>query len=204
MNKIKMTCGGSDIIFTTNSQKMTEYFMTDQEQIPETIPGIKMTQLNSSDDTSELPRLQYIDAKDRNASIDPIKNQAEISVPERELYIPDLVYLALSMFAKELNKNDKYFIHAAVIEKDGLGTVMSGEPGSGKTTLALQFCMKNGYNFVANDRAIMGLKNGIPKIYNGTMQTHIRLGVIHQYFPKLIPKIDPVKIQQPWNNKIYI
>lgn len=108
------------------------------------------------------------------------------------------------MFAKELNKDDKYFIHCAIVEKDGKATLISGEPGSGKTTLAMYLCMEKGYNFVCNDRAVIGIENGIPYVYCGTLQTHIRVGVIHEFFPSLVNKIDKEKMERPWENKIYI
>ncbi len=92
-------------------------------------------------------------------------NQALICVPEKELYLPDLIYLALFMFAKELNKEDKYFIHCAIVEKNDKAILISGEPGSGKTTLAMYLCMEKGYNFVCNDRAVIGMEKGIPYIY---------------------------------------
>lgn len=68
----------------------------------------------------------------------------------------------------------------------------------------MYLCMEKGYNFVCNDRAIIGIENGIPYIYCGTLQTHIRVGVIHEYFPSLVNKIDKEKMEKPWENKIYI
>ena len=104
----------------------------------------------------------------------------------------------------ELNKIDKYFIHCAIVEKDGKSILISGEPGSGKTTLAMYLCMEKGYKFVCNDRAVIGIENGIPFVYCGTLQTHIRVGVIHEYFPSLVDKISKDKMKRPWENKIYI
>ena len=82
--------------------------------------------------------------------------------------------------------------------------MISGEPGSGKTTLAMYLCMEKGYKFVCNDRAVIGIENGIPFVYCGTLQTHIRVGVIHEYFPSLVDKISKDKMKRPWENKIYI
>ena len=125
-------------------------------------------------------------------------------MPEEKLYLPDLIYLALSMFAKELNNKNKYFFHCAIVEKNNKSTVIVGEPGSGKTTLALYLCMNKGYNFVCNDRAVTGIKDGIPHVYSGTLQTHIRIGVVFEYFPSLIEKIQKKKLEKPWESKIYI
>lgn len=146
----------------------------------------------------------YLDKSPEIVQINADLNQAMVCVPENKLYLPDLIYLALSMFAKELNKEDKFFIHCAIVEKDNKATLIVGEPGSGKTTLAMYLCMEKGYNFVCNDRAVIGIENGIPHVYCGTLQTHIRVGVIHEYFPNLVKKIDKEKMERPWENKIYI
>lgn len=202
MKKLRMKCHLAEIIFATNSEKIYNYFLTDEEQVPETIPGIEI--IPDQNVGLDGNYLIYLDKSPNLVQINPDLNQALICVPESELYLPDLIYLALSMFAKELNKEDKYFIHCAIVEKDGKATLISGEPGSGKTTLAMYLCMEKGYNFVCNDRAIIGIENGIPYIYCGTLQTHIRVGVIHEYFPSLVNKIDKEKMEKPWENKIYI
>ena len=202
MKKLRMKCHSAEITFATNSEKIYNYFLTDEEQVPETIPGIEIIPDENADLSGNY--LIYLDKSPNLVQINPELNQALICVPEKELYLPDLIYLALSMFAKELNKEDKYFIHCAIVEKDGKATLISGEAGSGKTTLAMYLCMEKGYNFVCNDRAVIGLENGMPYVYCGTLQTHIRVGVIHEYFPSLVNKIDEKKMNRQWENKIYI
>ena len=202
MKKLRIKCCSTEIIFATDSEKIYNYFLTDEEQVPETIPGIEIIPDEMADLNGKY--LIYLDKSPSVVQINPDLNQALICVPENELYLPDLIYLILSMFAKELNKIDKYFIHCAIVEKDGKSILISGEPGSGKTTLAMYLCMEKGYKFVCNDRAVIGIENGIPFVYCGTLQTHIRVGVIHEYFPSLVDKISKDKMKRPWENKIYI
>ena len=202
MKKLKMICHSTEIGFITDSEKIYNYFLTDEEQIPETIPGIKIIPDENIDLNGKY--LMYLSKGPQMVQINAELNQAVVCVPEEKLYLPDLIYLALSMFAKELNSIDKYFLHCAIVEKNNKATLIVGEPGSGKTTLALYLCMNKGYNFVCNDRAIIGIKNGIPHVYSGTLQTHIRIGVVFEYFPSLIEKIQKEKLQKPWENKIYI
>ena len=38
MKKLRMICDSVQIVFATNSDKIYDYFLTDEEQIPETIP----------------------------------------------------------------------------------------------------------------------------------------------------------------------
>ena len=202
MNKLKLTCNSAEMGFATDSKMVYNYFLNDKEQLPETIPGIQVT----PDDKIRLDKncIMYLNRDDKTVQIDPEINKVILSVPEKQLYLPDLVYLALSMIAKELNKDNKYIVHAAAIEKDDNATLILGETGSGKTTLALWHCIKNNSNFLSNDRTVLGMKDGEPFIFNGTKQTHVRLGVIHEYFPTLKNKIDTQKLANPWSNKIYI
>ena len=90
-------------------EKIYNYFLTDEEQVPETIPGIEI--IPDQNVGLDGNYLIYLDKSPNLVQINPDLNQALICVPESELYLPDLIYLALSMFAKELNKEDKYFIH---------------------------------------------------------------------------------------------
>ncbi|MCL2231601.1 MAG: hypothetical protein FWB99_00815 [Treponema sp.] len=204
MIKIKMTCLAAEILFATNSSKVAAYFLTDEDHVPETIPAYTAALLDD-EVPLEGPYLQYIDSEEKRVSFDPVQNQAVIYTPEEALYLPDLIYLLLSMFSKELNYYNQYILHCSAVEKDGKAIVLVGEPGSGKTTLALQFCITRGYNLVSNDRAIIGMDDkGRIKIFSGTLQMHIRVGVIHEYFPQLISAIDAEKINSPWSSKIYI
>jgi len=42
MKKLRMKCHSAEIIFATNSEKIYNYFLTDEEQVPETIYQIRM------------------------------------------------------------------------------------------------------------------------------------------------------------------
>ena len=202
MKYLKIVCYSAEIVLATDSEMIYNYFLIDEEQVPETIPGIKRIPI----DNYALKRnyIIYSSNETRIVQIEPELNCAIICVPEKELYLPDLIYLIMTMLSKELNKEDKYFIHCAVVEKDNKATLIVGDPGSGKTTLALYMCMEKGYNFVCNDRAVIGIYNEKPYIYCGTLQTHIRIGTIHEYFPQLVSQINEEKLDRPWENKIYI
>ena len=42
MKKLRIKCCSTEIIFATDSEKIYNYFLTDEEQVPETIPGIEI------------------------------------------------------------------------------------------------------------------------------------------------------------------
>ena len=87
-----MKCHSAEIIFATNSEKIYNYFLTDEEQVPETIPGIEIIPDENADLSGNY--LIYLDKRPNLVQINPELNQALICVPERELYLPDLIYLA--------------------------------------------------------------------------------------------------------------
>ena len=50
-------------------------------------------------------------------------------------------------------------VHGTVIEIDGNGVLLKGEPGSGKSDLALRF-LEAGARLVADDQAVLRLNKG--------------------------------------------
>lgn len=193
------------IFLLTDVEELLDYFLYDREYVPETIPGFKATVINNeSINLSNVPVIEYENNENENIIIDMEQNKLFLSCKYEKLYKPDLVYYALCMFGKELNKKNMYFVHCSVVEKNGVATVLMGEAGSGKTTLALYLCTGYGYNFVCNDRAIIGFKGDEPYVFAGTLQTHIRVGVIEQFFPKFKNNLTPTLLEKPWKNKIYI
>ncbi len=194
------------IYLITNAQELIDYFLYDEEYVPETIPGFKASMVDPDDriDLTSAPSIEYIDSNIENIIVDESKNKLYLSCELSKLYKPDFVYYALCMFAKEFNKKNMYFVHCSIVEKNGEGTMLMGEAGSGKTTLALYLCTEYGYNFVCNDRALFGMKNGRPYVYASTLQTHIRVGVIEEFFPQFKSGLNMKLLEQPWKNKIYI
>ncbi len=192
------------IFLLTNVVELVNYFLYDKEFVPETIPGYQAKLVGDSIDLSNFPVIEYENSENENVLIDTKQNKLFLSCKYEKLYKPDLVYYALCMFAKELNKKNMYFVHCSVVEKDGVATVLMGDSASGKTTLALYLCTEYGYNFVCNDRAIIGFIDNKPYVICGTLETYLRVGVIEKLFPKFKNELTPELLERPWNNKIHL
>ncbi len=203
MQKINISCGSVSILMATNSDEVIKFFLYDRENVRETIPGVKARLIDSNTELKE-PYIVYMDSEKSEVTIDENANKAIIKFPVRELFFPDLVYLVLSMMSKELNKIDRYFIHCSIVEKNGKGIMIIGDPGSGKTTLSLYLSMNKKFNFVCNDRALLEFRNGVPVVTAGTLETSVRVGVIPQFFPILKERIDKQKWENPWNTRFYL
>lgn len=203
---IKITCVNEELFFLTNNKKVKDYLLLDEEFVPETIPGYKAEEMdvNTISDLIDKPTVYYKDSMIKNVAIDVENNKIFLSIPYKELYVRDIVYYILCMYARILNKKNKYFVHTAIVEKDGKATMLIGEAGAGKTSLALYLCTKYGYNFVCNDRAVVSVENNEVVAIASTLQTHIRVGVINELFPEFKHHLNDKIMKKPWKNKIYI
>ncbi len=78
--------------------------------------------------------------------------------------------------------------HAASVSKDGIGILILGERGNGKTSVCLGLGRKYGYKLVANDLTMLGLNpvTGTPEIHNGTKIFGLRLSAIRDRFDELL------------------
>ncbi len=203
MQKINISCGSVNVLLATNSNEIIKFFLHNRENVRETIPGVEVERIDDSSEMKE-PYIIYMDSSENEVKIDEKTNKAIIKFPIQKLFFPDLVYLVLSMMAKELNKENKYFVHCSIVEKNGKGIMIIGDPGSGKTTLSLYLSMNKNFKFVCNDRALLEFLDEVPYATAGTLETCIRVGVIPQFFPMLIGKIDKERLENPWNSRFYL
>ncbi len=203
MQKINISCGSVNVLLETDSNEIINFFLYNRENVRETIPGIEVNRVGDRLGLKE-PDIVYIDSSENEVRIDEKNNKAIIKFPVQKLFFPDLVYLVLSMMSKELNKESKYFIHCSIVEKNGKGIMIIGDPGSGKTTLSLYLSMNKNFRFVCNDRALLEFFGEVPYVTAGTLETCIRVGVIPQFFPMLMGKIDKGKLENPWNSRFYL
>lgn len=203
MQKINISCGSVNVLLATNSNEIINFFLYNRESVRETIPGVEVNRVDDSLEMKE-PYIVYMDSSENEVRIDEKTNTAIIKFPVQKLFFPDLVYLVLSMMSKELNKESKYFIHCSIVEKNGKGIMIIGDPGSGKTTLSLYLSMNRNFGFVCNDRALLEFSDEVPYVTAGTLETCIRVGVIPQFFPMLMGKIDKGKLENPWNSRFYL
>lgn len=203
MQKINISCGGVNVLIATDSNEIINFFLHNRKIVSETIPGVEIKKVDNNVEMIE-PYIIYKNSNVKKVTIDAKANKAIIQFPIQELFFTDLIYLVLSMMSKELNKLNKYFIHCSIVEKNNKGIMIIGDPGAGKTTLALYLSMNKNFDFVCNDIALLEFFNGVPHVTAGTLETYIRVGVIPQFFPLLMDKINKSNLENPWNSKFYL
>ena len=135
---------------------------------------------------------------------DKENNKAILSVPNNELRIPDLIYIALVMFSKKLSEQKKFLIHSSsLLCPSNKGIVLVGEANAGKTSLAYELMSKYNYKLISNDHSIIAIEKEKPMILGGTKEIQMRLGAIELYFPELYKELD-IETEDKWNKKIIV
>lgn len=203
MQKISISCGGVNLLVMTDSNEVINLFLQNRGILQKTIPGVTVKIVDNNAKMTE-PYIIYMDSNESKITINEKTNKAIIKLPAQNLFFPDLVYLALAMMSKELNKVNKYFIHCSVVKKNNKGIMIIGDPGSGKTTLSLYLSINKNFGFVCNDRALLEFHDGFPYVTAGTLETSIRIGVIPQFFPMLMERINTDDLERPWDNRFYL
>lgn len=96
--------------------------------------------------------------------------------------IPGYVYFFIyKIFDYLYSLSNFYALHASCVEINGLATLFIGNPGSGKTSSAINMCLMKGYSLLSNNRTIVTIKNGELYIIAGTYNISIRNKDLHRY-----------------------
>ncbi len=147
----------------------------------------------------------YTNSNTKSVKINQINNLAFLTGKEEELFFPDLVYLALCMFARIFQEENKYFLQASTVKYDDENSLMFiGDPGSGKTTTSYLLAKNTGGSLVSNDNVLVGYDSTF-KTYRGTHLVQMRLGAIKLFCKELLPNLNiPQTDKNEWDIKIYI
>lgn len=197
------------IYLYTDSEMVKKQILFKENKITKTIPA-SISYVGTVDKvTEETDYIMYVKGQKSMVDIDKENNITLLSLPESELFFPDLVYLAIGMLANSLQKKNLYFMQSSVVKYNDNDSIMIlGNPNAGKTTIAYKLMTTYGWSLISNDNVLVGLENGKFKTYDGTKKVQMRLGSINLYCPELKDKIPPIKSsdqeKSEWDIKVFI
>lgn len=204
MEKFMVKVGeNAKLFFFTDNEKVIRK-LREETSLTKTIPG-EIVYIGECDEVDEASNyIKVTDSLYNNVKIDKENNTADIMVVSGCLFFPDLVYLAMSMFANIYQRYNSYFIQSSVLKYDDKHSIMIlGDPNSGKSSMAYGLMDGYGYDLISNDNVLI---NGTKTIC-GTKDMQMRLGSIKQNFPELLEHIEIPKDHlehNDWNIKVYI
>ena len=145
----------------------------------------------------------YNDTDDCSKPIVVNGNLMVVQYPFENLNESILIYLGYHFFEKQLGAMGICSCHSACVSKDGKATLIVGDAGAGKTSLAFQLCA-NGYKLISNDMTLVGISNEDKLVaYAGTKFMNLRLLSVQQNMPELLYLFQNNKGDN-WTNKISV
>ena len=190
-------CLGSRVIIDANVP-LKQYFIKNKEKI-------EFPELVILDDEKTFENEKYI-MKYRNSNEKTITcNQNEISVtyPYEELTDKNIAYLSKYLIEKQLGEMGMATCHSACVSKNGQAILLLGDAGAGKTSIALNLCLKNDYSLISNDKTVIGVKNDKLYAFSGTKYLNLRYKSIKENLPELIYLYGEEYIET-WAEKIQV
>ncbi|MBE6141051.1 MAG: hypothetical protein E7172_05950 [Firmicutes bacterium] len=130
--------------------------------------------------------VEYHNSKNLDNPLIIEKNKMIINYPFEELSESIILYMGYHFLEKQLGILGICSCHSACIEKNGIATLLIGEAGAGKTSLAINLCINNGFNLISNDMTLVGSANNKLFAYGGTKFINLRLLSVEQNMPYLL------------------
>ena len=162
---LKISCLNFFISLYTDNSLVYDYFLNKRNiegQKPMNLHGdYPCIKISPQDDVCLTNNYMayYANSRVEYFSFDVSHNAVHISKHIDDVFLPDITYLIVSILMRVLNENMLFCVHSAVIEKDGQATVLIGDVGAGKTSVASILCMNYGFDLISNDHSIIGIKN---------------------------------------------
>jgi hypothetical protein len=74
----------------------------------------------------------------------------------------------------------RFYLHAAALAHNGIGYLISGDGGCGKTTSALNL-VRSGFDYVSDDSLLLDHRDGVVRAYPWSLDFHVSPGICGRY-----------------------
>lgn len=163
-------------------------------------PNLKVREAREGEECKNI--LQY-KASDNRKEIKCEENRIFMEYPKEKLTPSNIFYMSRYLLEKELADQGKMTTHSACIEKNGKAVLVLGEAGSGKTSLALNLCMREGYTLISNDQTVIGMKGEKLFAFEGTKFLNLRYSSIKENLPELVHIFGKDEVEN-WAQKVTV
>lgn len=147
--------------------------------------------------------IEYHDNKDMSKPIIVTDQKMIVNYPGSELTESNLLYLGFSFLEKQFGEMGVCSCHSACIVKNGEATLLIGEAGAGKTSLAINLCQQYGYSLLSNDMTLIGEDDGCIYACGGTKFVNLRLLSVKSNMPSLLYLFQNDN-KDLWTNKVSV
>lgn len=142
----------------------------------------------------------YKNSKSKDALVID-NNNMYISYPFEELSASIILYMGYHFLEKQFGEFGLCSCHSACIENNGKATLLIGEAGAGKTSLAINMCKSYNFSLISNDMTLIGMNRDKLEAFGGTKFINLRLDSVIQNMPYL-KYLFSNDLKDGWNEKI--
>lgn len=154
------------------------------------------------EDNSDIEyTVEYHDTKDVSNPVEVIGNRMIINYPKEMLTESIILYMGFHFLEKQFGEMGMCSCHSACVAKNGKATLLVGEAGAGKTSLAVNLCNNYGYSMISNDMTLIGKEDDTIYAYGGTKFINLRLLSVQSNMPFLLYLFENSN-KDAWTNKI--
>lgn len=145
-----------------------------------------------------------IDKLGNSVNFNLTSNQIEIIIPLEKFLIDDLIYIVFLLFVKILQEESIFLVHSSCVSRKDKGILLIGPSESGKSTVSLHLCLKEGYSLVSTDMTILKVQNDKLVVIGGTKGCSLFPGIIKKEFSSEKKKLFNISDHNLWSSKIPI
>lgn len=130
-------------------------------------------------------------------------NTMVLRYPYVRLTQNNILYLGYMLLEKQFGELGLSSCHSACVSKNGEATLIVGEAGAGKTSLAVNLCQDYGFSLISNDMTLIGLDGEGIAAYGGTKFLNLRLLSVRNNMEFLL-YLFRNDIKDDWTNKVIV
>lgn len=196
MHSLYISCFGKTIKLESNNKELILYFLNNKQEVNNTFPSLDISVKSCKYVFSvivEDSKSASVTAIVRNKDVITIKSRLP-KLSETDYLDNDIRIVLLSVFDYIFQETDsRYLLHASAVCINGKTIILSGDSGSGKTSIAVKLAIDCGAKFVGDNQVVIGQSANKPVIFSGTVMPELRECIVRQCFPDLIPYFDANK-----------
>lgn len=190
-------CLGARVVIDTDVP-LKQYFLENKEKIE--FPSLVILD-NEKTFKNEKNIMRYRNSEEK--TIVCSENEISVSYPYEELTDKNIVYLSKYLIEKQLGEMGMATCHSACVSKNGQAILLLGDAGAGKTSIALNLCLRNGYSLISNDKTVIGVKDGRLYAFSGTKYLSLRYKSVKENLPQFISLFGSEDVEA-WIEKIKV
>jgi hypothetical protein len=143
----------------------------------------KHYELNNVDSISADFAIEFTNYALDEINIDLSNNFMSIVCDWKDVESNDFIDVLIMVIMQYILQTKGIFVlHSSAVCRNGTATILWGESGAGKTSIAIRLCQKFGFEFISNDSTLVTLDKEGKLLVIGSLKRNIKLREFSEQF----------------------